>query len=586
MLTRCLTNALEERKDVVAEYYVTDISFALASSAAKTCSYRYNIPKTYDLSNPVEEQGFTPGSFDIVTAFHVLHATPDISETLASLRSLLAPGGCLLIIELDGNSWNEKAGTIWHDFVFGCFAEWYGFSDGREHCIMSPQQWESSLHDAGFTNTQSAVDLEGSLAFTYTAQKLSEVPLDSVKERPDSSFFTYKYGQENRLRQHLAQLEINQPLSIWLLASEGPDGHAGAGMIATLARELSQWNLHLAVFPTNFSNESERIHAISRHWDYLTGDQIVHFDTKGNPSVAKVVPSLPPPAQSTSFDPAASWSSDGVTIMQSFVEDLGENQVTVKILAWSREHCSWRGFVGTVTSSRFDGLSDGNHVLGITAAQLSNHILCDAESLAQISEASFRSSLAEDVLPMLIGVSALGATRVANAARSIRRTRIFVPESTKFNQMLVTLFSQPQLNTEVTSENPSSEDRFGLIVLNSSSAAANPHFDSWLQPRTGKTFIWDSWLQEQHEQAPWNIGYALSTALERGLTTFPSDTEVVRPVDLLKTLAVKSGLSIFRSNKAYIVLGGASDLGVFMALWMYKVSTVLETSRVTLTQLI
>lgn len=142
MLSRCLTKVLKQKEDMIAEYFVTDISFALATTAAKSCSYAHAIPKTFDISKPVEEQKFTRGSFDVITAFSVLHVAADIVSTLKYLRSLLVPGGCLLVVDLDGNAWDasaspdRNAGTLWYDFVFGCFSEWHSFEDGRERCTL------------------------------------------------------------------------------------------------------------------------------------------------------------------------------------------------------------------------------------------------------------------------------------------------------------------------------------------------------------------------------------------------------------------------------------------------------------------
>lgn len=145
MLSRCLTSALKEKEDTVAEYFVTDISYALATSAAKSCSYSHAIPRTYDISKAAEEQRLTPGSFDVITAFSVLHVAADIVTTLKHLWNLLTPGGCLLVVDLDGSAWDasassdQRAGTLWYDFVFGCFSEWHSYNDGRQKCTLCKQ---------------------------------------------------------------------------------------------------------------------------------------------------------------------------------------------------------------------------------------------------------------------------------------------------------------------------------------------------------------------------------------------------------------------------------------------------------------
>jgi hypothetical protein len=575
MLTRCLTKTLERREDLIAEYFVTDVSFALASSAAKGCSYPYAIPKTYDLSKPAGEQGFTPGSLDIVTAFHVLHATPDISSTLASLRSLLAPGGCLLVIELDAKNWKNNGGSIWHDFVFGCFAEWYGFTDARDHCAMSPVQWKSALDSAGFTNIQTAIDSDNSLSFNFSAQKAFEMAPIPSRDLPNPMFFTYRYGEEERLRDQISSLDVNEPLELWLLASEGRDGDAGSGVVLTLAREFGSWNIHIVMFPTSITEESERIRIISRRMHDLVDDQIIRFGDDGQPFVAKVVPSLPPSNTPASFDPAGFWTSNGAEISQGVIEQLRDNQVAVDVLAWSPEYSSWRGFVGTVVDSRDAGLTRGTHVVGIVSdALVSNQIHCEGGILADLHNNSHNYSLAHDALFLAISAVAVRKTRVARPTRDMSKLQILVPDSGAFGQKLGNFLGHPRFGTQVTVGTPSDEGRFNLIVVDSATAESQPELRSWLIRRTGKLFIWDRYLLEEVERDPWSIGDSLADGLEAHVTDpeFSMNSEVIFPLNLLKELpAGVPELPLFRGDKEYIILGGASDLGTFMSLWMYKV---------------
>jgi SAM-dependent methyltransferase len=52
-----------------------------------------------DISRPPVEQGFAPGSFDVIVAFNVMHATRSVAASLAHVRDLLAPGGVLVLQE-------------------------------------------------------------------------------------------------------------------------------------------------------------------------------------------------------------------------------------------------------------------------------------------------------------------------------------------------------------------------------------------------------------------------------------------------------------------------------------------------------
>ena len=48
-------------------------------------------------TTPLEASGYQPGSFDVVVATNVLHATANLDETLQRVHELLAPGGHLIL---------------------------------------------------------------------------------------------------------------------------------------------------------------------------------------------------------------------------------------------------------------------------------------------------------------------------------------------------------------------------------------------------------------------------------------------------------------------------------------------------------
>ncbi|ESK88629.1 polyketide synthase [Moniliophthora roreri MCA 2997] len=135
------------------DYVCTDISISLAQEATAKCPWMTIVPVAFDLNKPLDQQSIDPASFDIIVAFDVLHATPNINDTVRTLRELLLPGGHLAIIELDGNSFATGAvGSIWMDYVFGSFSEWFGVLEQRpaSHCSLSKSEWNSVLHSEGF----------------------------------------------------------------------------------------------------------------------------------------------------------------------------------------------------------------------------------------------------------------------------------------------------------------------------------------------------------------------------------------------------------------------------------------------------
>lgn len=65
-----------------------------------------------DIANDPVEQGFEPGSYDLVIASEVLHATAHMDSTMRNVRTLVKPGGKVVIIE-------TTLLTMFHNIVFG-----------------------------------------------------------------------------------------------------------------------------------------------------------------------------------------------------------------------------------------------------------------------------------------------------------------------------------------------------------------------------------------------------------------------------------------------------------------------------------
>ncbi|RKZ83882.1 MAG: hypothetical protein DRR19_18500 [Candidatus Parabeggiatoa sp. nov. 1] len=82
-------------------YTFTDISRLLLELAKQKFSeYPFVQYRLLDLEQSPSEQGYEPHSFDVLIAVNVLHVTRKIEETLAHVRSLLAPSGLFLIWEV------------------------------------------------------------------------------------------------------------------------------------------------------------------------------------------------------------------------------------------------------------------------------------------------------------------------------------------------------------------------------------------------------------------------------------------------------------------------------------------------------
>lgn len=161
-------------KNVDVEYTVSDMSALLASRLAQSYSYKNMPSKMYDISKPAAEQGLELGYYDIITGLNVLHAVPDIRDTLSNLNSLLKPGGRMLVIDSDGDAyWANPPwpGMIWSDYVFGSFFGWFGYTDDRKHCTMGCSGWNKCLIDTGFRPDTEFCTEDAGMTLMFHARK-------------------------------------------------------------------------------------------------------------------------------------------------------------------------------------------------------------------------------------------------------------------------------------------------------------------------------------------------------------------------------------------------------------------------------
>ena len=115
---------------------------------ARFQAYPFLTTAAFDITRPAELQRFEPRSFDLVIAANVLHATPDLDASVARLKTLLAPGGTLLLLEITRH-------PQWLDIVFGLMDGWWALADRQRrplHPLMPGTKWAALLKERGFDN--------------------------------------------------------------------------------------------------------------------------------------------------------------------------------------------------------------------------------------------------------------------------------------------------------------------------------------------------------------------------------------------------------------------------------------------------
>ncbi|KAK2018650.1 KR domain-containing protein [Colletotrichum eremochloae] len=141
------------------EYVYTDVSAGFFEKARERFSFVGDYMKfqKLDLEQTPASQGYVDGTYDVIVAGNVLHATKDLVQTLRYVKGLLRPGGVLLLgeaVNLD----NVRDGLI-----FGLLPGWWlregqWWSTNDEYKDQGPllteSQWDTVLREAGFPSVQ------------------------------------------------------------------------------------------------------------------------------------------------------------------------------------------------------------------------------------------------------------------------------------------------------------------------------------------------------------------------------------------------------------------------------------------------
>ncbi|KAJ4181992.1 hypothetical protein NW755_010680 [Fusarium falciforme] len=144
---------LDSEQVSFSSYTFTDISSAFFEQAAKEFEKHASKMdfRPLDIRRDPADQEFKPNSYDLIIASNVLHATPKLEETLKNVRSLLKPGGRLIVIEVAHRE-HTRIG-----FIFGLFPDWWaGHDEGRVlEPFISYDEWEKQLKNTGFSGLDS-----------------------------------------------------------------------------------------------------------------------------------------------------------------------------------------------------------------------------------------------------------------------------------------------------------------------------------------------------------------------------------------------------------------------------------------------
>jgi NADPH:quinone reductase-like Zn-dependent oxidoreductase/SAM-dependent methyltransferase len=174
----------------IAQYTFTDISSGFFEKAKQRFQTWSDIMTFQSLNierNPIE-QGFQSGKYDLIFAGNVIHATANLHTALSNLRSLLRPGGQLIMQE------GIRQDFLWYPLVFGQLPGWWlGNEPIREWCPYIPAtEWNKILSESGF----SGVDIEypSSTQGDLSWQSILVSTATDTKMKPPQNIFVLSSG--------------------------------------------------------------------------------------------------------------------------------------------------------------------------------------------------------------------------------------------------------------------------------------------------------------------------------------------------------------------------------------------------------
>ncbi|OGB22453.1 MAG: hypothetical protein A3I66_04080 [Burkholderiales bacterium RIFCSPLOWO2_02_FULL_57_36] len=134
-----------------AEYAFTDIGqLFLGKAKERFREYDFIEYRELDIEKDPEAQGFRPHYYDLVVASNVLHATPDLTQTLNTVKGLITAGGYLLVIEA------VYPPPHWVDLTFGTTEGWWKFNDSAlrpDYPLLTENRWRTFLQSLGFAGS-------------------------------------------------------------------------------------------------------------------------------------------------------------------------------------------------------------------------------------------------------------------------------------------------------------------------------------------------------------------------------------------------------------------------------------------------
>jgi SAM-dependent methyltransferase len=173
----------EALRGLDVEFVFTDLGRSFVLAARREAERRgldFMRFAVLDASKAPGPQGHEERSFDIVLAYNVIHATPDVSVSMGMLGRLLAPGGQFYLME-------TTRSRRWTTLVWGLAEGWWYYQDGREGSPFLPAEaWMEVMRGRGYERLRAYPARPEQRAEALHAIIVGEAPAESGQQgRPE-----------------------------------------------------------------------------------------------------------------------------------------------------------------------------------------------------------------------------------------------------------------------------------------------------------------------------------------------------------------------------------------------------------------
>ncbi len=211
------------------EYHYTDLSAAFLRRGSSRFGERVQTA-TLDIERDPVQQGFPAGGFDLVLAANVLHATDDLDGALENIKTLLAPGGRLVLAEM-------VAPSPVYTVIFGVTKQWWSEDERRlpHGPLLARTTWEQVLAEHGLQATLSEDVVRPGAMAVITCTQVHQGDVSEDKSQTDT---VAAIAQQLRKMVRLLTADSNAPMADDAPWQElGIDSLLNNEFVATLSRQ-------------------------------------------------------------------------------------------------------------------------------------------------------------------------------------------------------------------------------------------------------------------------------------------------------------------------------------------------------------